>query len=68
MDDRFRITSYNVCYTKLLRTVGAGAFTFLMALAMDEPLANAWAGASAVDPGFEIVSELQALLASYNFV
>lgn len=50
-----------------IRTVGAGAFTFLMALAMDEPLANAWAGASAVDPGFEIVSELQALLAARAF-
>ena len=48
--------------------VSPGAFSFVMALALDQPLAAAWEGALAIDPDFSLDREMAVLLAARLFV
>ena len=45
MPDRFRITSYNVCYTKLLRIFLTGLFVLISQIKIN--VTNAYAGSLA---------------------
>lgn len=46
----------------ILQPIGKGAFAFLMALALDQPLGVAWDAALAVQDDFQLVPELAFLL------
>ena len=67
---RDRITSYNVCYTKLLRTVQSRFAEYVAMADQTEAVIAAQAGdrKDRVEVAENFLAACNALLASYNFV
>ncbi len=62
MEDDYSLLVFRPEAEVILQPIGKGAFAFLMALALDQPLGVAWDAALAVQDDFQLVPELAFLL------